>query len=71
MSIGLFYLGAVLVGAVLWDLVYSLLETQKYVSNQPGYFVMKGKNYSLTTRQIYIVHITRIFIGLGLLITFN
>lgn len=59
------YFGAMCIGSVLWDLMYSLHDTKKLLSDQSGYFVFKQKNYGLGKDQIALWHIIRIIIGFG------
>ena len=64
------YFGAVCIGSVSWDVIYSFLDTGKPISDQRGYFVMKQKNYGLSSRQIALWHIIRLIIGSGLIFIF-
>ena len=62
------FIGAMLIGMSLWDLVYSLLDTRQLVSPQAIYFCIKGKNYGLTKKQLYLWHLLRWITGLAILI---
>ena len=57
------FLAAACIGSVGWDVTYSLLDTNKLVSDQKGYFVLKGKNYGLTEKQTFLWHGIRLGCG--------
>lgn len=61
------FIGAMLVGISIWDIAYSLFDTGRPVSSQKIYFVVKGKNFSLSEKQMYVWHIIRWAAGLILL----
>ncbi len=67
-TITLAYVAAASIGSVGWDIVYSLLDTGKPISDQEGYFVYKGENYGLTATQILGWHVIRVIVGIGLLL---
>lgn len=66
-SIALTTLGALSIGAIVWDLVFSKLDKGALVSDQVGYFVFRQKNYNLARNQIFSWHVIRGVIGLILL----
>ncbi|KKS90194.1 MAG: hypothetical protein UV66_C0007G0006 [Candidatus Woesebacteria bacterium GW2011_GWA1_43_12] len=63
------FIGAMLIGISLWDLVYSIFDTKSIVSPQKIYFCVKGKNYGLSKQQLYIWHAIRWIAGIVLLVT--
>ncbi len=68
MSLGA--LGAICMGTIIWDIVFSLLDKGVPVSNQIGYFVFRQKNYNLTSKQIYIWHAIRFCAGVILIVKY-
>lgn len=61
------FVGAMLIGVSLWDMVYSLLERKGLVSAQDIYFCIKGKNFALSKTQLYVWHAIRWITGIILL----
>lgn len=62
------FIGAMLIGISLWDMVYSFFDTKTLVSPQDIYFCIKNKNYGLSKTQLYLWHLIRWTIGILFLI---
>lgn len=68
LGVAKFFLGVFLVGIIIWDLVYSILDTGKLVSAQPIYFYIRGKNWGFSERGMYIWHLSRLSLALVVLL---
>lgn len=63
-----FYIGFLLIGAVCWDLIYSLLDKKVLVDKVKDYWFWGGKDFGLSKSQIILWHIIRLSIAIILII---
>ena len=68
LEIAKIYLGFLLVGMVLWDIVYSFLDKKTLISYQKDYWFWGDKDYPLGKNQIICWHLVRLVIGVLILL---
>lgn len=65
----LLFVGASAIGSVIWDMIYSVLDQKKAVSDQKDYFYFRNTDYGFTSKQIALWHAIRATVGLLLFAT--